>query len=372
MSQKAGISSVQRNQLFGKRYIQKQRSWEVFFHFTDEPHSSELLLRTVIAVNQLTIDEAVSSWCYKQKVPVTDLSAEATTQPFPENLLPCLTKHSTGDVSARGDLAQDRDRKICNLLDEAKNCKVCEDAGFVRTVLIGHHFSSSRGLIQFVNVSLCREYTFPRDDDESYPAGFIEHHTRIGAALAVKVSEVHDVYGVEIKMYSIQNLLEPLSRCAEIYVTELSFGSLDSIYFDSDTFSTGRPCASIDKKRPASPNMTTSVTLKDNATHTFLLINEIGNTFLMWTLLASCFPISTTMIRLLRHDPRVNRDRNGAIPRDELVKEFDRESEELQLRRLEKVFAEWIKQNSIRILRRSMWSNQMHAVNSRTFQRSQN
>ena len=94
-------SGCSEERAFWKEVHSKAKEVGSIFHYTGEPHNAELLLRTVIAVNQLTIDEAVSSWCYKQKVPVTDLSAEATTQPFPENLLLCLTRHPTGDLSAR-------------------------------------------------------------------------------------------------------------------------------------------------------------------------------------------------------------------------------------------------------------------------------
>ena len=74
------------------------------------------------------------------------------------------------------------------------------------------------------------------------------------------------------------------------------------------------------------------------------------------------------MIPFLRHVPRVNRDLDGAIPRDQLVKEFDREFEKVQ----NWTFEDWKRcllngtnKNSIRILQRSTWSNQIHEVNSK-------
>ena len=201
------------------------------------------------------------------------MSAEAITQPFPENLLSCLTKHPTGDVSARGDFAQDLDRKIANLLGEAKNFESVQGCGVRQN-------SSNRTLflVQPWTCSVRQRQFMPRLHPSSRRGRKLPNriglHTRHGRALAVKVSAVHDVYGVEIQMYVQRGdgskSLELFSRCANIDVTELSFGSSDSIYFYADTFSTRRPCAPIDKERPASPNMTTSVTLKENATHIFV------------------------------------------------------------------------------------------------------
>ena len=59
------------------------------FRKTGETHNAELLHRTVTAVNQLSIYEAVSSWCYNQTGPETSLSAVTTTQPVPETLVSC-------------------------------------------------------------------------------------------------------------------------------------------------------------------------------------------------------------------------------------------------------------------------------------------
>ena len=107
---------------------------------------------TLTAVNQLSIYEAVSSWCYNQTVPETSLNAVTTTQPVPETLVSCPI-HTTGNQLARGDPMRDHDRKIANLTDEAEIAKVCEDAGFVRTVQRGHCFWSGSGLIQSDKVS---------------------------------------------------------------------------------------------------------------------------------------------------------------------------------------------------------------------------
>ena len=178
---------------------------------------------------------------------------------------------------------RDRDRRFANLTDEAKIAKVCEDAGFVRTVQRGHCFSSGSGLIQSDKVSSCREYSFPRQTDECNPTGFIGRHTRSGPALTVKVSEKHDVYVVEIQTHSLRRddaerwVLS--SRGVEKYVTELSFDSKDTIYVDANTLCTSRLVALLQRELSASWNITTSVTLKEDATHTLLVTNENGNKF---------------------------------------------------------------------------------------------
>ena len=131
--------------------------------------------RTVTAANKLSIYEAVSSWCYNQTVPETTLSAVTTTQPVPETLVSYLVIHTTGNQCARRDPMRDRDRRFANLTDEAKIAKVCEDAGFVRTVQRGHCFSSGSGLTQSDKGRKCREYTLLRQTDKCYPTGWAPH-----------------------------------------------------------------------------------------------------------------------------------------------------------------------------------------------------
>ena len=57
-------------------------------------------------------------------------------------------------------------------------------------------------LRQFRSV-FCREYTLPRDDPTSQPKGWIQGNTRIGPVLEVTTSFRHFRYGIEIRIWSV-------------------------------------------------------------------------------------------------------------------------------------------------------------------------
>ena len=49
----------------------------------------------------------------------------------------------------------------------------------------------------------CREYTLPRDDESSQPRGWIQGNTSIGPVLEVTTSFRHFKYGIEIRIWSV-------------------------------------------------------------------------------------------------------------------------------------------------------------------------
>ena len=51
----------------------------------------------------------------------------------------------------------------------------------------------------------CREYTLPRDDEDSCPTGWIPGHTQVGPLLEVKVAYHSDQYGIEVRVKSLTN-----------------------------------------------------------------------------------------------------------------------------------------------------------------------
>ena len=55
---------------------------------------------------------------------------------------------------------------------------------------------------QFQSVA-CREYTIPRDDRASQPKGWIQGNMRIGPVLEVTTSFQHFKYGIEIRIWSM-------------------------------------------------------------------------------------------------------------------------------------------------------------------------
>ena len=58
-------------------------------------------------------------------------------------------------------------------------------------------------LSQFHAVA-CREYILPRDEEASHPKGWMQGSTKIGPVLKVATSQLHGIYGVEIRIWSLK------------------------------------------------------------------------------------------------------------------------------------------------------------------------
>ena len=132
----------------------------------------ELSLRTIISINQLGVYGAVAHWCNNQNLPAAEshVEQEAESEVTTE-FVSRLTKHKTLDTSAWGDLVQKRDEEFENLPAGIKLAKICEDAGFTRTVSAGQLFVT-RSAVELIGVgvaSSCREFTHLRDEAASYP-----------------------------------------------------------------------------------------------------------------------------------------------------------------------------------------------------------
>ena len=56
---------------------------------------------------------------------------------------------------------------------------------------------------QFTNSVTSREYTLPRDENSSEPKGWIRRNTKIGPVLEVTTCYLQSIYGVEIRIESM-------------------------------------------------------------------------------------------------------------------------------------------------------------------------
>ena len=91
---------------------------------------------------------------------------------------------------------QNRNNMIEHLPETARLVTVYEDARCVRTVSKGPYVMTD----EFDNASVCREYIFRRHRPDSYSKEANDVNTRIDPALEVVVTNVPDMYGVEIKI----------------------------------------------------------------------------------------------------------------------------------------------------------------------------
>ena len=95
-------------------------------------------------------------------------------------------------------------QRVESLSPENNVRKFCKEAGFMRVVEVGQYFvtKDTGSLRQFRSVA-CREYTLPRDDPASQAKGWIQGNMRIGPVLEVTTSFQHFKYGIEIRIWSM-------------------------------------------------------------------------------------------------------------------------------------------------------------------------
>ena len=95
-------------------------------------------------------------------------------------------------------------QQVESLSPENKVSKFCKEAGFMRVVEVGQYFvtKDTGDFRQFRSVA-CREYTLPRDDPASQAKGWIQRNNRIGPVLEVTTSFQHFKYGIEIRIWSV-------------------------------------------------------------------------------------------------------------------------------------------------------------------------
>ena len=135
----------------------------------------QLILRTVISVNQLSIYGAVADLC-RELSKISRVSGKVDANEYLETVgilaaLPTADPHT--DAELQGNLLQDYERKFEQLPEDQKLSKVCCDAG-LKIVEKGQFFikfDEEEGPNEINN--LCREYTLHRIEEASRVRGWI-------------------------------------------------------------------------------------------------------------------------------------------------------------------------------------------------------
>ena len=175
-------------------------------HFAADEHTIETSFRIILSVNQLSIYGPVAAFCEEfeahqdgsgeteilmgQSIVLGEIKAEVPLQN--ENPL----NHQI--------LWQQYIERIESLSPESKVSRFCKEAGFMRIVEVGQYFvTKDTGNFRQVRSMACREYTLPRDDPSSQPKGWIQGNMRIGPVLEVTTSFQNFKYGIEIRIWSV-------------------------------------------------------------------------------------------------------------------------------------------------------------------------
>ena len=180
-------------------------------------YTVEMVLRTVISVNQLSIYGAVADMCDELTWRISGCS-ENTGKPVVQNNSETMVKPtelSTTNKTPRtnekvqGNLLHDYERKFVNLPDHLQLIKLCSIVGITKTVAKGQYFMTlddaelrQIGREEGGRGGSCREYTSLQDNSSSKVKGWIRGNTEIGPALEVAVSYDQGRYGIEIMINS--------------------------------------------------------------------------------------------------------------------------------------------------------------------------
>ena len=175
-------------------------------HFAADDFTIDTIFRIILAVNQLSVYGAVAALCEEfdshqdgsgepdilmgQSIVLGEIKAEVPLE---------------NDIPSHQNLQLHRyEERIELLSQENKVSKFCMDAGFMRVVEVGQYFMTkdTGDFRQFRSVA-CREYTLPRDDPASQAKGWIQGNMRIGPVLEVTTSIKHFKYGIEIRIWSV-------------------------------------------------------------------------------------------------------------------------------------------------------------------------
>ena len=225
-------------------------------HVNGSDETVEVILRTLISVNQLSLNGAVADMCVKLAWEISKSSKSTGELVVLDNLetmvmppeVSTTDQTSPTDARVHGNLLREYEQSFADLSEHAQLTKLCSNASLAKTVEKGQYFTTLDGDQLDRLKGSCREYTLPRSDQSSQVKGWIRGHTKIGPVLDVMVCYHQGRYGFEIKIESLSG--DKISSWVRIvnginkYVTETS----EEIHVESvGKKGTGKPVA---KARP--------------------------------------------------------------------------------------------------------------------------
>ena len=173
-------------------------------HFNGSEENIELILHTIISVNQLSTYGAAAELCKELSNDSEvggKLAANEDLEPMeiPREL---ATDDPQTNARLEGNLLRDYEHKFEQLPEDQKLSKLCCDDG-LKILEKGQFFIKldEEGPDEMKN--LRREYTLPRSEEASRVRGWILGNTKVGPVLDVKVCVHQRRYGIEILIESL-------------------------------------------------------------------------------------------------------------------------------------------------------------------------
>ena len=183
----------------GKRRITNQKKGNKSINFNGCEENIELLLRTIISANQLSVCGATADLC-------KELSEDSESSVKMKHLiiwrrwkflLEPIPNHSNRETWCK---TMSADSNKCLMTRSYPNCALTL---VLRIVERGQYFftldTEERERMQH----LCREYTMPRSEKKTRAKGWILKNTRIGPVLDIKVCRHDDRYNIEVQIPSL-------------------------------------------------------------------------------------------------------------------------------------------------------------------------
>ena len=300
-------SDFERGELRSKEGVKKT------FHFNGSDENIELLLRTFISWNQLSVYGGVSEKCNELSEDLKALVKPKAPDYLDKTEIP--TGPSNAETQAneqqRRNLLHENEQRFEQLSEDQKLSKLCSEAG-LRLVEIGQYIFALETPRRKEMQPLCREYTMPRDEEGTRVRGWIRGNERFGPVLNKKVCNHDERYSIEVQVQpSFDDQTVSWVRIVngvDKFVREALPAQ------EEENKASGKP---IVKARPR-PNSTAMAT----SNFLFLLMKEDGLTLKHRNRsIISVFRVSKAIIRLLRHDSTVSRGLDGAIHHDDIIEE---------------------------------------------------
>ena len=288
---------------------------KVSIHFSAEPDTIDTIYRIILSANQLSIYGAVAAICEEfvgqpdntgepvilegQSIVLGEVKAEVPAQEEPEDSNIVLRKYF---------------QQVQRLSPEDRLSKFCKEAGFMSVVEVGQYFVTRNASEFLLRSVACREYTLPRDDPASEAKGWIQGNTRIGPILEVTTTFQHFKFGVEVR---IQSVKEDNSQSW----VRISYGTIryvnNYVKYNTQNFASSYE----EKAEPASSEVIAARSKakakpqpRESSGTTTISFNER-----IWIDIVpskqdfDSHKLSKRVINLLRHNPNVNRERDGAV-----------------------------------------------------------
>ena len=185
----------------------------------------------------------------------------------------------------------------------------------MRVVEVGQYFvTTDTGDFRQLQSVACREYTLPRDDRASQPKGWIQGNMRIGPVLEVTTSFQHFKYGIEIRIWFVNQ------DNSHSWV-RISYGSVKYVidFVEDDTenladpqeeedvpTSSGVVAARSKAKAKPQPRESTGTTTIPLCERKWIDIEPSKQDL-------DSYDLSKKVINLLRHNQTLHREEHGAI-----------------------------------------------------------